>query len=233
VSTSARRRTPLAAAPEDHHPADPPTEVWSPTAADPSGPEPASTADARADREHRFAQGVRSLRVGGGRFRLEERILMVAGGVIAPLGVIVVLFGWWGAAHTPYVFEQVPYLISGGLLGLGMVFLGAFLYFTHWVTQLVKEQRAQSEAVLDALQALTDEVTAGRARTPRAAGAVANGARPDAAARSLVATERGSMAHRPECVVVAGKGELRTVTTADGLTACKLCEPYAAATAST
>src|SRR5690606_21250943 len=148
---------------------------------------------------------------------------------IAPLGVIIVLLGWWGAAHTPYVFEQLPYLISGGLLGLGMVFLGAFLYFTHRMTQLVKEQRPQSRAVLEALQALTDEVAAS-GRSPRRAGGAAttNGSQPHAAAGLLVATERGTMAHRPECVVVAGKDELRTVTTADGLAACKLCEPYAA-----
>ncbi|MGV3759735.1 MAG: hypothetical protein ACO1PW_09370, partial [Actinomycetota bacterium] len=112
---------------------------------------------------------MRTLRVGGSVLRLEERILMVAGGVIAPLGIIVVLLGWWGAAHTPYVFEQVPYLISGGLLGLAMVFLGALFYFTHWITQLVKEQRAQSAAVLEALQALTHEVASTkRDRTPSA-----------------------------------------------------------------
>ncbi|MFP5254467.1 MAG: hypothetical protein ACLGI8_01280 [Acidimicrobiia bacterium] len=186
-------------------------------------------APARAERDARFAEGVRTLRVGGTALRLDERMLMVAGGVIAPLGVIVVLLGWWGASHTPYVFEQLPYLISGGLLGLGMVFLGAFLYFAHWMTQLVKEQRAQSSAVLEALQALTEQVAASGRSTRRASGAsVSNGSVPDAAARQLVATERGTMAHRRECVVVAGKGALRTVTTADGLTACKLCEPYAA-----
>jgi len=43
----------------------------------------------------------------------------------------------------------------------------------------------------------------------------------------LVATMRGTMAHRPECVVVAGKVDLRPVTAADGLAPCKLCAPYA------
>ena len=45
----------------------------------------------------------------------------------------------------------------------------------------------------------------------------------------LVATERGSMAHRLDCVVVAGKSGLRPVTHDDGLAACKLCDPYAPA----
>ena len=55
----------------------------------------ASSADA-AMRDQRFTDGVRTLRVGGASLRLEERILMVLGGVIAPLGIIVVLLGWCG-----------------------------------------------------------------------------------------------------------------------------------------
>ncbi len=39
----------------------------------------------------------------------------------------------------------------------------------------------------------------------------------------LVATARGTMSHRPECVVVAGKPDLRAVAAGDGLLPCKLC----------
>ena len=77
-----------------------------------------------ADRR-RFASAVNDLRTGG-QLGLSERTLMVLGGVLAPLGLLLVLLGWIGASRTPFVFEQVPYLISGGLLGLGLVFLGAF-----------------------------------------------------------------------------------------------------------
>jgi hypothetical protein len=185
-------------------------------------PVDAAAVDAR---DSRFADGVRTLQVGGATLRLEERILMVLGGVIAPLGLIVVLLGWWGAAHSPYVFEQLPYLISGGLLGVGMIFLGAFLYFTHWLTQLVKEHRTQSVAVLDALQRLQDHLTQQAAGAPAAAPAATNGTHHAMTGEVLVATERGSMAHRSDCVVVAGKTGLRQVTEADGLTACKLCGP--------
>ncbi len=146
---------------------------------------------------------------------------MVVGGILAPLGILVVLLGWYGASQTPYVFEQVPYLISGGLLGIGLVFLGSFFYFTHWVTQLVKEHRVQSVAVIEALQRLQDEVT--RQAAPPAVPVSTNGTR---TADVLVATVSGTMAHRPDCVVVAGKSRLRTVSEADGLTSCKLCEPY-------
>ena len=164
--------------------------------------------------------GVRTLRVGGASLRLEERLLMILGGIIAPLGIIVVLLGWWGASHTPYVFEQVPYLISGGVLGLGLVFLGSFFYFTHWVTQLVKEHRVQSVAMLEAIQRLQDEVV----RQGDGVAVGVNGSDGDAVV--LVATKQGSMAHRVDCTVVAGKRGLRQVAEADGLTPCKLCEPY-------
>ncbi len=65
-----------------------------------------------------------------------------------------VLLGWWGASNTSYGFEQTPYLISGGILGLALVFIGCFFYFAHWLTALVKEHRTQSAAILAALERL-------------------------------------------------------------------------------
>ena len=69
-----------------------------------------------------------------------------------------VLLGWWGASQTPNLFEQMPYLISGGLFGLGLVFLGGFLYFAHWLTELVKEHRAQSTAMIEAVNRLEETI---------------------------------------------------------------------------
>jgi hypothetical protein len=180
------------------------------------------------DRDRRFVDGVRTLRVGGATIKLNERILLVLGGVIAPLGLALVLLGYWGAANTPYLFEQVSYLISGGLLGLALVFLGAFFYFAHWLTQLVKEHRVQSVAMLEAIQRLQEEVA--RQSEPVAVPAPSRngqGPAPELEAPPLVATSRGTMAHHPSCVVVAGKADLRAVTVADGLAPCKLCDPYA------
>lgn len=189
---------------------------------------PARSSDPGAEsrRLQRLADGVRSLRTGG-RLNLGERTLMVIGGILAPLGLVLVLVGWNGAAHTPNLFEQIPYAISGGLFGLGLVFLGSFCYFAHWMTELVKENRTQSAAVVEAIGRLEEAMrsaVAGSAAAPAVGGpaTAANG-------RALVATERGSMAHRPECVVVAGKADLRSVSATDGLAPCKLCEPYGAA----
>lgn len=197
-------------------------------------PPPSAPPGAEARRLQRLSEGVRNLRTGGGTLNLNERTLMVLAGIIAPLGLVLVLLGWRGASQTANLFEQIPYLISGGLLGLGLVFLGAFFYFAHWLTELVKEHRAQSAAVVEAIGRL-EEAIARSAATASLNGtapapAAAHDVRPAALLDTpLVATGRGTMAHRPDCVVVSGKSGLRAVTAGDGLAPCKLCDPYGVA----
>jgi hypothetical protein len=191
---------------------------------------PASARDAHpsngagASPVDRLRAGVR--RLGGRRLvpRVEQRLLLVLGGVLAPMGVVLILFGWLGAARTPHVFEQVPYLISGGLVGLALAFLGGFLYFAHWLTELVREQRAQSAAVVDAIGRLEAALASRSPATmlsPAAPAAPASGR----VAAGLVATRRGTMVHRADCVVVARRQDLRAVAVEDGLAPCQLCHP--------
>jgi multisubunit Na+/H+ antiporter MnhG subunit len=219
-------------------------------------------ADDQPSRLARLTNEVRELKVGraGGRIAMGEHTMMTIGGIIAPIGLVLVLIGWWGAARTPNLFEQIPYLISGGLFGLSLVILGGFLYFAHWLTQLIKETRAQAEAVALAFGRLEEvlgrEVAEVRYSATQPVPAVAPAAAPVAeapavgsrsgkarlsapavdtiddtavltapgAATSLVATAKGTMAHRPDCVVVAGKTGLRSVTPGEDLQACKLCD---------
>jgi len=208
------------------------------------GAVPATSASAdphaEAKRMQRLADGVRQLRVGGGALKLNERLLLVLGGVLAPLGLVLVLVGWNGAASTPNLFEQIPYAISGGLFGLGLVFLGSFCYFAHWMTELVKEHRAQSAAIVEAITRLEDvlrphvaPVAAAPLGPPPADDEVVEtfdfAPEPSRNGVALVATEKGTMAHRPECVIVAGKTGLRGVASGEALAPCKLCDPYAVA----
>ena len=183
-----------------------------------------------ADRMQRLTTGVRSMRLGGGRIAMGEHTLMLIGGIIAPLGLVLVLIGWYGAAHTPNLFEQVPYMISGGLLGVALVVLGGFLYFAHWLTQLIKETRAHANVMSTALERLEELLAHQVARpdvtvaTGAEAAPAATGRRTLVAAPALVATAKGTMMHRPNCVIVAGKEGLRAVDESDGLAPCKLCE---------
>ena len=175
-------------------------------------------------RQERLAANVKGLRVPRTSFSFSDRWMLVVGGVLLPLGVVLVLLGWYGASHTVLLFEQVPYLISGGLLGLSFVIGGGFVYFAYWMTLLVREGRESREdlqAVLLRIEDLLQAQAQAQPQTHRTAPAKAA-----APAARLVATKTGTMMHRPDCVAVEGRDNLRPVTaTTAGLTPCKLCDP--------
>jgi hypothetical protein len=80
----------------------------------------------------------RSARQGGP----EPRSLLLAGGAVAVgAGVVAIALGWYGAAHSIYLFQEIPYAISGGILGLALVVAGAALVVGSWVVRLVHEAR--------------------------------------------------------------------------------------------
>lgn len=183
------------------------------------------------DDGRRFRDAVAGLRTGASRIKISERMLMVIGGIIAPLGLVFIVLGWWGASRTSNTFEQIPYLISGGLLGLGLVILGGFFYFAHWMTEMVKENRRHSQEVLGALAAMHHDLRAAIEGTQLAGDLSRNAPRrgvppADESDAVLYATQRGSMAHRADCVVIMGKHDLRHVVPEDGFSACKLCDPF-------
>lgn len=112
------------------------------------------------------------------------RWMLVPGSIAVLLGFNIMLFGWYGASRTAREIEQIPYLISGGLVGLAFVVLGGLLLVsTFWVAVLRKlqeetDQSASSE--LDQLQARIAELEAER---PTASG----GARRSATRRTTTA----------------------------------------------
>lgn len=127
---------------------------------------------------------------------------VLLGSLLAPLGLVLIFLGWLGASHTPLIEEQVPYLISGGLLGLALVVLGGFLYFAHWQTAVLDEVRAQTAEITAALRA---------------------GSAPVPFGGTLLTTAQGTLAHRPDCPVVRGRADLAPATS--DLALCSICEP--------
>ena len=77
------------------------------------------------------------------------------------LGFVAIVLGWVGASHTARQVEQIPYLISGGIVGLALVVLGGLLLAsTFWVAVLRKLQQ-EADTRADARTAdLADRVTA-------------------------------------------------------------------------
>jgi len=150
-------------------------------------------------------------------FGSNDRWLLIVGGALMPLGLLLILLGWAGASRTPLPFEQTPYLISGGLLGLGLVFAGGFVYFAYWQTVRIRESREQASQLTAAIGRLEALLTAGGVAGAESAGTT-----------TFVATANGSIFHRQECTVVAGRTDLRRVDPdRDGLAPCRICDPLA------
>ena len=174
---------------------------------------PDAVQDPPAERRSRFARLATS--GAAGRF---DRALLVVGGVLVPLGILLVVLGWLGASRTPFVFEQVPYLISGGLLGVALVFGGGFVYFAYWQTRAIREARAQHDELVAAVRDLAATL---RAPTDGASPALTVG---------FVSTERGTMFHRADCPVTQGREKLRPVRGDEpGLRPCGICNPVLSA----
>lgn len=159
------------------------------------------------------------------RLRIPDQAMAAAAALLLPLGLVLVVLSWWGAARTPFLFEQVPYLISGGLLGLGLVVTGGFVLFGSWIARTSREQQALTLELIEAVRSVREEI----AGLSQGAVAASNGTRKrsNGTGGGLVATANGSMLHRPDCVVVSQRGDVHAVTAkeAGGLTSCRLCDP--------
>lgn len=70
-----------------------------------------------------------------------DHALLTAACVLAAAGLVAILIGWRGASRSIVVAEQVPYLISGGLLGLAFIFLGALAYYGHHQSATIRQAR--------------------------------------------------------------------------------------------
>lgn len=89
-----------------------------------------------------------------------ERLLMKLGVGLPVVGVVLIIIGWFNASGTAFVADQIPMLISGGILGMGLITvgLGLFVRFSlarllrFWMARLVVEQQAQTDRMVDALE---------------------------------------------------------------------------------
>ena len=175
-------------------------------------------------RLERLRGAVAKLRSRGGKGRT-ERWLMIGGGAGVVVGIFAIILGWVGASRTPYVFEQNPYIISGGLLGLALAVVGGLFYFSYWITRQIQETRRQADETSDALRQIRDLLASGAAAAASSASAKTAAAAGNGA---YVATEKGTMFHKPDCVVVAGRDDLRSVDPdAEGFEPCRICDPLA------
>jgi hypothetical protein len=169
----------------------------------------------------------------GNPAQLLHLVLFVAGAVLLPGGLIVIGLGWYGVSHTPYTYDQTSYLVSGGILGLGITFVGGFLYFGSWLARIAADQKEASNKLSDTAMAGTVAdtavVTAPLASTQVVSQTVtrpvATPARNRDAGAVLVVAGRGKTVHRADCDLIAGREDLKPAgSDVADLIPCRLCQ---------
>jgi hypothetical protein len=104
------------------------------------------------------------------RLARSESRLRSAGLLLPLVGLALIGVAWFQASGTPYLAEQIPYLISGALAGLGVVVIGVGLYVRYslasilrfWLARLTAEHAAQTDRTVEALgriEAILDAAT--------------------------------------------------------------------------
>jgi hypothetical protein len=83
-----------------------------------------------------------------------RKILQVLGMAAVAFGFVCIVLGWYGASHSPYLYQEVPYLISGGLLGVALVFGGGILIYSAWSLRQVEEERRNALAIVRSIDRL-------------------------------------------------------------------------------
>ncbi len=134
-----------------------------------------------------------------------------AGLAAAALGAVLCVIGWYGVSGERFVERQVPYLASCTLPGAALVVAGAVL--------MAHAARIASAAQMNELYALLvqEEEPAADLRGPHATSG------------ELLLVPGGTLYHRADCPLVAGKpqavpADAHAVADED-LDPCPICEP--------
>ena len=105
-------------------------------------------------------------------------------------GFFLIFLGWNGAASNDREPAQIPYVISGGIAGLGLVVLGAALIVAH----SLRTDRVELRGSIDDLRAAIERLADG----PRAADGPTTGGRDGRVRSGTPRRHRPTPAPRPE-----------------------------------
>lgn len=199
--------------------------------------EPAAAPPAKRIPRASNREGIAPLK--GNPAKTLQQVLFIAGAVLLPGGLVVIGLGWYGVANTPYEYDQTSYLVSGGILGLGITFTGGFLYFGSWLARIAAEQRESADKLSETLLVLAESlsgtqkagepeaethvspaaqtapvapaatVAPAAAPTPTVSRPVPTPARSKDAGATLVVAGRGKTVHRADCDLIAGREDLK------------------------
>lgn len=155
--------------------------------------------------------------------RRPARLALYVGGASILLGMLAMYLGYDGAAKNPVPAAQTPYVISGGLLGLGLMALGGVAIAVYILLQAQADLRTDLSGLRDSMdrlsEAIAHEAFSSAARS--SSGPSANG--------TVVVARGAASYHRPDCRLVTRAEHAspvpRTEAERNGLIPCRICKP--------
>jgi hypothetical protein len=140
-----------------------------------------------------------------------------AGSAALAAGAVLCVLGWYGVSGERYAERQLPYLASCTVPGAALIIAGAVL-LTHGRGALAAARVEELYGLLVAAEPADAEQQPGQAATT-----------PVAVSGDLLMVRGGTLWHRADCPLVAGKREAAPVDpklVASGeLGPCPICEP--------
>ncbi|MFD3996953.1 hypothetical protein [Streptomyces sp. NPDC058583] len=141
-----------------------------------------------------------------------SRILLWSGLVAAAGGAVLCVLGWYGISGERFAERQLPYLASCTVPGAALIVAGAILVMAAYALPVrPPEPRGPG--------------TEGENGSTAADGTAAEGTPPPSSDGPPLRVPGGTLAHRPDCPLIAGKPEATEVGDA-ALAPCPVCEPW-------
>ncbi|MCP2308648.1 hypothetical protein FHR36_001772 [Kitasatospora paracochleata] len=139
------------------------------------------------------------------------------GWFILAAGAVLCVLGWYGVSGETVAARQLPYLASATVPGAALVVAGAVLIAARQAGRAGESADRRTDQLLALLVA-------------EAGSGSGDGGEPAAGAVGpVVALPDGTLYHRGDCPLVAGKANARTADAATvrerALTACPVCDP--------
>ena len=76
---------------------------------------------------------------------------------LAVIGFALIGFTWWKVSDLTNIAQQLPYFVSGGLTGIGLVVLSAATLVVVTRSGDDRRREEQAQALVDALRALAEK----------------------------------------------------------------------------
>lgn len=144
------------------------------------------------------------------------RVGRLTGLLFVAAGFVIIGKAWDGSANLNSVPGQVPYLLSGGFMGLGLIVTGSVLLF-------LSSLRAEREVMVTRF----DEMTRLLSRNLGRMTISSNGS--SSSGQMVTLAPAGEAYHQADCKVLDGKEGLSTVPVEvammEDLKPCRACDP--------